>query len=209
MKLRKLLLGLGMGIALAGVISAPVSAATPYDDTANCRIVHEFGVGKGFTASGNTVSVNAIVAGDSTCRKDIVLASFKVPHETLTPYPLEDQKLFDYAKRRGVGPGTYKMTVKVPNCFHQVDLAVGTNPTGPNGQLPYEPGRMRNAYMAGTKKCVDKPPVTPEEPETPEQPKETPKALPETGPASVIGTAFVVATGSGLAHSFASRRRNR
>lgn len=212
MNKRKLLIGFGLGVVLATAITTTAHAATMYGDTASCRIVHEFGVGKGFTAIGNTVSINTIVAGDAkTCRKDVVLASFKVPHDTLTPYPLEDQKLFDYDVIRGVGPGTYKMTVKVPNCFHQVDQAVGKNPTGPNGRLPYEAGRMRNAYMGGTEKCEKKtPPVTPPvTPPTPPAPTpEVPAALPKTGPASVASGVLSVSALSGAAHYIVSRRRS-
>lgn len=208
MNVRKIVIGLILGVALATGVSATVSAVAP-GDTATCDYV-EPGLGKGFVASGNTVSMNVTINGNSSCRKSFVLSSFKVPHDRLVAEPVEDQILFDYDRISNVGPGTYKLTVKVPDCFHQVDLALGTNPTGPNGRLPYELNRLLNAYMGGTQKCVTKPPVTP--PTTTLPPvvpvaAVTPTKLPDTGPASVAAVGLSLGSLSGVAHYVFSRRR--
>jgi LPXTG-motif cell wall-anchored protein len=204
MKLSHLIAGLLVGTAMIA-IPARVSAATP--DSPTCMFKHEFGVGKGFTAANGTVSVNVIIEGNSSCRKDFVVASFKIPHETLKVYPLEAQTLYDYKAMSNKGPGTYKMTVKVPDCYHQVDLARGTNPTGPNGRLPYEAGRMLNAYVGGTKSCIEKP-VTPT-PVTPvaTPPAPTPTTLPKTGTGSVLATILGVSAISAGLYSIVQRRR--
>lgn len=213
MKLRKVLLSTVLGVALAISATGVALAAEAPGNTATCKFVYERDrLGEGFTVSGNTVSVNVIVTGNETCRKDFVLAAFKIPHDTLTPFPEELQTLFDYTVLRGVGPGTYKMTVKIPDCFYQVDLTLGTNPTGPNGRLPYEANRMLNSHLGGTQKCVDQPVVTPPV-VTPAATTPAPRTLaatrelPKTGPGSVFVSAFSIATISGVLHNLYTRRR--
>lgn len=164
MKIRNLVISIALvGVTLAtGLIATAKVEAAP-GDTATCKYIPLTDLGKGFTkgtnAQGDTISTRIKVEGDSNCRKDFVLAAFKIPGKDGNPYPLEDQKLFHFSTLKNVKPGTYKLTVNVPKCYHQVDLALGLKPTGPNGQIPYEPGRLLNAYLGGNEKCTKEKPV--------------------------------------------------
>ncbi len=181
-RVRNIILALALGVVLATGVRAVVHAAP--GDTPTCKYIPQADLGKGFTkgsnSKGDTISTTVGVQGDSNCRKDFVLASFIVPHQGGNPYPLEDQKLFASATLQNVASGpngmmaTYSLTVNVPKCFYQVDLALGTNPTGPGGHLPYEPGRLLNAYLGGQGlDCGTKPPP------------------PSTGACSSLDVAFV------------------
>ncbi|MDQ3123189.1 MAG: hypothetical protein M3Q14_00690 [bacterium] len=194
-----------LGLAFSFGVATTAGASSAPGDTAHCKFIYEKGLGKGFTANKNTVSVNVIVKGNEDCRKDFVLASFKIPHDTLQPFPVEEQTLFDHTVLRNVRPGTYKMTVKVPNCFHQVDLALGTSPTGPNGRLPYEKNRLLNAYLGGDKKCVEETPKTPVVPKKPEV--KSVKTLPKTGAGSIAAGFVSVSAISGLGYNLIARKR--
>lgn len=201
----------GLGLFAASVVALTVGksvlALNPLD-TANCEIGYKASqLGKGFTAnSDNTVSYTVVIKGDASCRKDIVMASFKIPHATLQPYPVEEQTLFAYTTIKDAAPGEYTLKVNVPECFYQVDVARGLNPTGPNGRLPYEDHRLIDAYLGGKEACKDKPVV--EKPVVKPAVKETPKVLPETGAGSVVGIVASTTVGAGLAHSLVMRRRN-
>ncbi len=211
MKMRNIILGiasLGMVLAIGVSASAHVSAAN--GDTPNCKFIYEEGQHKGFTTGtnekGDTVSVNVIVEGDSNCHKDFVFASFEIPNAAGNPYPLENQKLFDFVQLPGAKPGTYKMTVNVPKCFYQVDLALGMKPTGTNGHLPIEPGRMLNAKLGGNGVCT-----TPTPPATPvtTQPTTTPTTLINTGAGNIAGLFAIVTVAAALSYRTVLVRRMR
>lgn len=207
--------------AVAGFFAASVvalaagntAAAMNPRDNANCEIGYTASqLGKGFTAnSGNTVSYTVIVKGDANCRKDLVMASFKIPHATLQPYPVEEQTLFDHMVIKDATPGRHTLTVKVPTCFHQVDVTRGTNPTGPNGKLPYEGHRMIDAYLGGDKVCKDEPvvvtPTTPVQPAVKTVTTVRPAELPKTGLGSLVGIVAGSSVVAGIAHNVYSRRR--
>ncbi len=209
MKIRNLVIGLALGVALATGMTASAKVFANPGDTPTCKFTEE-GLGKGFVkgtnAQGDTISIDFKVSGDSNCRKDFVLSAFTIPHKDGNPYPLEDQKLFADAKLKNAKPGTHTMTVNVPKCFYQVDLALGLNPTGPNGHLPFEPGRLLNAYVGGHGlKCEVKTPKT-----TPTAtPASTthPAELTSTGPSGVAAAALSVSGLSAIGHYLFSRRR--
>ncbi len=174
-----LVLGLVLGLALVVGFAVKSHVAASPGDTPTCQFIEQ-GLGQGFVkgtnSKGDTISIDFIVRGDSNCHKNFVLAAFTIPHQDGNPYPLEDQMLFGASKLENASPGTYKMTVNVPKCFYQVDLALGLNPTGPNGHLPYEPGRLLNAYVGGNGlDCAPNPPPPP----------------PSTGVCSSLDVAFV------------------
>ncbi len=213
MKIRNIILSLVLGVAVATGVTASAKVYANPGDTPTCKFTEE-GLGKGFVkgtnSKGDTISISFNVEGDANCRKDFVLSAFTVPHKDGNPYPLEDQKLFAAAKLKDAQPGTHTMTVNVPKCFYQVDLALGLNPTGPNGKIPFEPGRLLNAYLGGHGlKCEATPPTTPPTtpPATPASTTQTVTKLTNTGPSGVVATAMSVAAAAGTAHYMYNRRR--
>lgn len=199
--------GMGTNKALA----APGDTATCYFTNAPTNPSE---VGQNLAITPTTISTTLVLVGDANCRRDVNLAVWKLPFDTLQVEPFEEQILFDYDSRRGLTPGTYTLTADLPDCFYQADVAVGANPAGPTGRLPLEPGRMWNAAVGGTKKCEEKKPQpkpTSTKPTTPTVVKvvSQPVALPRTGAGSVVATGLGVATLSGAAHSLVQRRRNR
>lgn len=222
MKMRNFVIGAALAAAMVvGLASSnqKVQAASP-GDTATCKFIYEEGLGKGFTRGFNSngdpiVSVNVIVSGNAFCRKDFVLASFKIPHATLQPYPVDEQVLFRQTILRNLEPGKYKMSVEVPDCFHQVDLALGTVAADADGHPFFPPNRLLNAYLGGTKRCVE-PPVTP--PEKPERPvrvirevktvvTKQPESLPKTGFGEAAGIFASVTAAGAVAHRYILGRR--
>lgn len=166
-----------------------------------------------FKLNGNKVTATFEVKGNADCKQDVVLASWQAPDgDKGRPYEL--QKLYKYVSGT-FGVGKHTLTVELPDCFYQVDLARGKNPTGPNGSAVYEQGRLMGSLHGGTKVCEE--PKQPEEPKTPETPEtptpETPAPAPEmpaTGAGSLLGVfAGSSILGAGAHHLIAKRRARR
>lgn len=214
MKLLNVVVGAVVAAAtVVAVNTAPVGATAAKE----CKFEYanfggNYGLGQGFEKHPDVVSIQFRIVGDEDCRMDVTLTTWKIPHATLQPYPVEEQTYFAHQTGKQLKPGFHTLAAKVPDCFWQADLVKGVNPTGPGGKLPYEENRMLNATLGGNKKC-EKPKTPPTTPQPPTggggavESAQTPGKLVETGPASVIGAAFGVSTVTGVAHNVVSRRR--
>ena len=200
-------------VAVVAVNTASVGATGNHNQ--ECKFEYKafsgqpYGLGQGFEKHPDVVTTGFWISGDETCRMDVTLTVWKIPHATLQPYPEEEQVYFAHKTGKQLKPGFHVLAVKVPDCFWQADLVKGVNPTGPNGKLPYEDGRMINSTLGGDKKCVEEP----ETPKTPEQPKgqgevqsvQTPAVLPSTGAGAVAGIFAGVTASAGAAHAAVRR----
>lgn len=184
----RLILAVPVVVGLALISDRPASATGSHGK--ECTVVS---VGKTNTAGNRdsrfvlskdgTVSAAFEVKGKD-CKEPVVLATWQAPDgDKGRPYEL--QKLFAH-KNGTFAEGKHTLTVKMPDCFYQVDLARGLSPTGPNSSAVYEKGRLMGSLHGGTKKCDEpkkpetpkQPDCPPEKPKTPEKPKqpEKPKA---------------------------------
>jgi LPXTG-motif cell wall-anchored protein len=165
-----------------------------------------------FVLNGNgTVSATFEVKGDANCQVPVSMAAWTAPDAT-HGRPYDQQKLFSHATGT-FGAGKHTLTVKLPNCFYQIDLVRGTSPTGPNGSAVYDDKLMMGSLHGGTKACeTPTPPPTPTPPTTPQTPatpvaQVTPQALPNTGAGSTVAIAAVVAVIAGVAYHYVRRNR--
>jgi len=211
--MKKLALLLAAPVVIAGLALVSIAPANATNNTVECSVK---AVGNKNTAgnadsrfklnSDGTVSATFEVKGGKDCKQTVTLATWQAPDgDKGRPYEL--QKLFAH-KTGTFGVGKHTLTVKLPNCFYQVDLVRGSNPTGPNGTPIYEAGRMMGSLHGGTKKCEEpKKPEVPKTPETPEAP-ETPAELPATGPEAAFVVAGLLATGAAGVQYVRQNRRN-
>jgi len=147
--------------------------------------------------SDNTVSATVVVKGDASCQQAVTLTSWEAP-DALKGQPYSEQQLFAHTTDT-LGVGTYTISVALPDCFYQVDLVKGTNPTGPNNSAVYTVGSLLGSLHGGAQQCTTPTPTTPSTPAGPQTPV-APAALPNTGVGSmpfvaagamaVVGTAF-------------------
>jgi LPXTG-motif cell wall-anchored protein len=200
---------LGLSVAAA----QPASAATTTCDAVAVGTKNTAGnTDSRFVVNSNgTVSATFEVKGDATCQVAVSMAAWTAPDAT-HGRPYDQQKMFDHATST-FGVGRHTLTVKLPNCFYQIDLARGANPTGPNGSAVYEAGRLMGSLHGGTKVCETPtppttPPTTPQPPVTPVTPvAPTPEVLPNTGAGSTAAIAAVVAVIAGTAYHYVRRSR--
>ncbi len=99
----------------------------------------------------NKVSAEFEVKGDANCKQEVTLASWQAP-DADKGRPYSEQKLFKFVSGK-FGVGKHTLTVELPNCFYQVDLVRGSNPTGIDGGPVYEEGRMMGSLHGGKTKC--------------------------------------------------------
>ncbi len=111
---------------------------------------------RGNVNQGDTVQVRfTVIAGATPHRFSFV--SYTAPSATFIASEASQQQEFDSAT--GVfGPGTYTMSVVVPNCYFQIDFVCGDilAPLGPEGSnIFYTPqGRLISADNDGTQACA-------------------------------------------------------
>ncbi len=212
--MNKLLLTITPVIALAASVIA-LNPAQAYATTghAECAVAS---IGKynsagednsRFVLNGtSTVSATFEVTGDDTCKLDVVLASWQAP-DADKGLPYDQQKLYKHVTGT-FGKGKHTLTVELPQCYYQVDLARGKNPTGPNGSAVYETGRLMGSLHGGTKSCEA--PTTPPTTTTtsPVVPKpQAAEVMPSTGVGSVAGIFAGTSAFGAIAHRFISKRR--
>lgn len=198
---------IGMIVALTvGSIAFAMGSASA-DTNSMCSVI---AVGKKDTAgqpdsrftlhSDGTVSASFVVSGNSSCQQGVTLASWEAPNPQ-KGRPYSEQKLF---KSTGgtFGVGTHTLTVQLPNCFFQVDLARNSVPVGTKGHL-------MGSLHGGTQACTQPTPSPTPTPSTPASAtSQQPTSLPNTGPGS---DALVVASGAtvlGIAFSYMRRLRS-
>ncbi len=147
-----------------------------------------------FSIAGSTITGKFIVSGNANCKLNVTITAWTAPNGTDgKPYNL--QKV--YSHNTGTyGVGTHTISTKLPNCFYQVDLIRGSNPTAADGSPVYAAGVLMGSLHAGTQVCTTptpspspshSPSPTPTPSRTPNPtPTPTPTATPEP---KVLGTA--------------------
>lgn len=244
--MKKLINGLtavAMAVTLSTAVAAPAfaaeNAAANGNKNKNCDIsteqpdrgtamVDPVGGKKKFTKDGNRAYIKVTLSGKG-CEQDVTLAAWKAPDADFKPYR---KQVLAWYNNRTIKTGnkaseTVTMSIRIPDCYFQIDLVRGSNPRGIDGGGAYQEGRMIHGIKGGDKTCEvpetpetpDTPdtPVTPETPDTPdtpvtpEQPKvitvSSAKELPKTGPAAVTA-AFGAASAAGAAgYNLYLRRR--
>lgn len=181
-----------IAISLGGAIFA---AQPAHATTATCSVVAT-GT-KNTTGAANsrfilnndgTVTGSVTVTGD--CPQTVTIASWQAPDAT-HGLPYSAQKLYAHTTAT-FGAGTHTLSVKLPDCYYQVDLVRGGNATGANGGAVYDTSVMMGSLHGGSKACTTptppSTPVTPVTPQTPQIPSTPamPGSLPETGASFLI-----------------------
>lgn len=84
----------------------------------------------------------------------LTLVSYKAPTPQWDPDLVEQQVLFDY-KTETFGPGTHTLTVKVPDCYFQVDFVRGEHryPLTPENDYRVENGLIADKW-GGDHACI-------------------------------------------------------
>jgi hypothetical protein len=113
--------------------------------------------------AGDTVTVNFTVAAGKTVT--VSLVSYEAPAPFSSAENLQDQELFQSDTGTFTG-GTHSLTVKVPDCYFQLDFVGGLpiDPFGPAGSdILYSHQGRRIAFVnGGDEPCgCDQPPVDP------------------------------------------------
>jgi hypothetical protein len=222
--LKKASIACALALTVAAGSVAPVYATTTADTAAACSVKM---AGTANTA-GNTDSrwtINAdgtvtgqvIVTGDATCTQTVTIASWEAP--SLSGLPFKDQKLQQH-ETQTFSTGTHPMTIKLPNCFYQIDLAKGSSATGPDGTAQYTKGSLIGSLHGGDKTCEAPVAVAPTPAPTPapvtpaigggtgEAAPETeaPAELPNAGTGSNIMFVALAATAAGTAFQYTRLR---
>lgn len=172
---------------------------------------------------GKSVYSKVIIKGDANCKKSFTLATWKLPNKK--GLPLTDQKFYNYSTATR-GPGTYKISAPIPECYWQADLLGGTRPKSINGDANYQwpQDQLANYKLGGDKSCTVTPTPTPTPNPTPTPtptptpapvtPAATPNpvssnvtSIPSTGAGSVIAGTLGLSTSTGLAYNLYQKRR--
>lgn len=159
--------------AISLLVLKPTNASPTNQLSTKCTTSAE-----SISISGNTATGKFTVP--SGCPgTHVLLASYTAPNGT-DGKPYTAQKL--HASSRALfGPGKHTLTVQLPNCYYQVDLARGT--VLPNFNSTTYTASTKHILLAakhgGTQSCEQKPAPTPPavtKPTPPEQPKPQPIA---------------------------------
>jgi uncharacterized repeat protein (TIGR01451 family) len=75
----------------------------------------------GNTQQGDTITVTFTV----TMTEQLTLVSYKAPSSAWNPSTAYEQTIYQQATTGIVGPGTYCLTVKIPNGYYQIDFVCG------------------------------------------------------------------------------------
>ncbi len=186
-------LGLVIGVCATVLVYAPaVASATTVSDVCTVKATGSKNTAGAADSrfvlnNDNTVSATFIVTG-SNCTQDVTIASWQAP-DADKGRPYDQQKLFAW-ETGTFAPGQHTITVKLPNCYYQVDLIRGKSASGPNGSAVYDDAALMGSLHGGTTTCTPVTPPTPTPP-TPPQPPVTPPTLPKTG----VGTNVLWAAG--------------
>lgn len=158
------------------LVLKPTDAATTNNLSSKCTTSNESISISGLTATGR-FTVPSGCPGTH-----VLMASYTAPNGT-DGKPYTAQKLFA-SNRAKFGPGTHSLSVQLPNCYYQVDLARGTvlqnfnsttYTTSPNHIL-------LAAKHGGTMPCDQPKPPAPQPPQPPAPTKPHPPHKPMTPP---------------------------
>jgi hypothetical protein len=107
---------------------------------------------RGQVHQGDTVQAFFDVPAGQTVQ--VTLVSYEAPGPAFDANTASQQKVFQVQTQTFTGPGTFSLTVQVPNSFFQIDCVLGTvlAPLGPaNSNIFYTPqGRLISADNGGT-----------------------------------------------------------
>jgi Matrixin/Prealbumin-like fold domain len=115
---------------------------------------------RGHTAQGNLVSVTFTIPSGAS-PDQVSLVSYTAPGSSFDSTTAYQQQIFDLATGT-FGPGTYTLTVLIPNCYYQIDFVCGAaiDQLGPpcagpdSANIFYTPqGRLFSADNGGTQNC--------------------------------------------------------
>lgn len=212
MKLFKLVIA-NMLVTTAVMVGAAGTVNAMEVNDPNCEVYNRYPTAQNFVVNEGkrtvTVHFNVVKrdANGPDCKKEVTVTAWNAPNG-VDGVPLNAQTLHDH-KSGKYAVGYHAVTLKLPKCFYQIDLVRGLSPYGQNpaGGADYAGWQFVSAIHGG-KECK---PVPPTPTPTPDPVTPTPvtpvKALPNTGPASVV--AMTLGTGglAGLAHNIRARRR--
>ncbi len=153
----------GTSIAIGTANLDQASAAAPCTVDAVGSENSANGPNSKFTKNGQTVTAKVKVTG-TDCNEPVTIASWEAPNAEARP--LSAQKLYKHTSKR-FGAGVHTISVQAPQCYFQVDVVRGLNPTGPNGTPEYGPERNMGWLLGGSQKCGNdnfQPPATPPAP---------------------------------------------
>jgi hypothetical protein len=172
-------------LAAAMVLPSGLAAATTATDSpqpTNCAVVAVGSAntanqaGSRFTVQGGVVSSKVKVTDDDECRETVTLVTWQAPDGN-KGLPYSAQKLFQHTTKT-FAPGVYSISTKLPDCFFQVDLVRGSQPTDPNGGPLYGKDRMMGSLHGGTQACADPTPSVTPTPSASPTPSSSPSATP-------------------------------
>jgi uncharacterized repeat protein (TIGR01451 family) len=107
------------------------------------------------THEGDTVSVTFTYTG--TAPDEVALVSYTAPGSSFNANTASQQEIFQEAVQQLNGPGTFTLTVTIPNCYYQIDFVCGPviDQFGPAGSnIFYTPqGRLISADNGGIQVC--------------------------------------------------------
>jgi LPXTG-motif cell wall-anchored protein len=156
-------------LSLAGLNATPSVAQASTTTAATCSVKT---VGNKNTAGAadsrftlnadHTVTSTFVVSG-TDCTATVTIASWKAP-DASKGRPYSAQTLFAHTTDT-FSTGTHTISVALPDCYYQVDLVTGSNPTAADGGAVYDTSVMRGSLHGGTKTCTP-PTVPPELPKT-------------------------------------------
>lgn len=197
-------------ISLLLFISSPVSA----DISNNCSVqavnlTNGQGYFKSFSVSNNTATATFVVTGDPGCSETVSIAVWQAPYGSSDYQPYSQQK-FISSNSADFTPGTYTISIPLPNCDYQVDLIRGSSVTGPDITANYVYPQLIDWLQAGSTIC--EPPVVVSStetvpPTTPATPTPQPTTLINTGAGDVIGLFAITVISAAMLHRIYIRRR--
>lgn len=112
-----------------------------------------------FSNNNTVASVSVQLSGAADCQNTFTLVSWEAPNAHFDHANLDAQKLHSYKTQTFTGPGTYKVSVDMLDCYYQIDFLNGGKPTDANGKPFYNPGPMAWA-QGGSKSCIQPPAPT-------------------------------------------------
>jgi len=176
------------------------SAPLVHADVAACT-VKAVGTKNGAGASNSrfvihtdgTASADVQVTG-TNCAVPVTISAWQAP-DALKGRPYSAQKLFGHTTQT-FNEGMHTISVKLPDCYYQVDLLRGTNPTAADGSPVYDTAVLMGSLHGGTQVCGgDKTPPPP------------PTELPKTGSGANIFVLGALTAVAGYAVALARKAR--
>lgn len=158
---------------------------------------------KSFTISGTTATSSFTVTGDPGCNEAVTIAAWQAPNGSTDFLPLAQQKLVS-SNTNTFTPGSYTISVQIPNCDYQIDLLRGSSPAAADGTANYVAPQLIDWVEVSNTVC--EPPATTSAVTTP--PVAQPTSLASTGPGNVLGLFVFTTLVAGITHRIYVKRRH-